>query len=98
MDDIKGIIGQAGKWSLIAVILIIVGEYFEVFNVSRFPIPTSWLYIYLLLNGGAATAFKYVEHRKAKPKLCPHCDTALQVTTEYSCPKCGEVKFNKQGE
>jgi predicted RNA-binding Zn-ribbon protein involved in translation (DUF1610 family) len=97
MDDIKGIIGQAGRWSLVAVILIIVAEYFNFFNVNRFPIPISWLYIYLLLNGAAAARFKLLDKR-ASPKLCPKCNTALHVSTAYSCPNCGDLEFGKQGE
>ncbi|HEX9896426.1 MAG TPA: hypothetical protein VGA85_02025 [Dehalococcoidales bacterium] len=96
MDDIKQIIGQAGKWSLIGVIVIIVAEYFNVFNVEKFPIPSSWLYIYLFVNGGVSSVMKNVPFRKAKPKLCPNCDSALQVATSYNCPKCGNLHFKKE--
>jgi hypothetical protein len=95
MDDIKGIIGNAGRWSLVAAVFIVVFEYFNFFNVSRFPISISWVYIYLFVNGFVLAPFKYLEHKKVKAKLCPQCDSPLHIKTIYSCDKCGDLAYKK---
>lgn len=98
MKDIKGIIIRTGKWSLIIAIVIIALEHWKVFgfNLNQFPISIDWFYGYLLLNGGAAGPFAYLEHRKVKPKICPQCDNPLHTIRSYSCPKCGNLQFKIQ--
>jgi len=98
MKDIKGIIARTGRWALIIDILVIALEHWKMLNLSQFPISLDWLYGYLILNGVVASPFIYLEHRRVKPKLCPQCNNPLTMKMEYSCPKCGDLEFKKQGD
>ena len=94
--DFKGIIARAGKWTLVLDIVALALAYWKIFNIGQYPLAMDIMYVYLVINGAAATPFYFLERRKVKPKVCPQCDTPLKVQTSYHCAKCGEFQFKKQ--
>lgn len=97
--NFQTIVAKTGKWTLFVVIILVVTSYWDVINLGAVPIPkfVDWLHLYLLVNGLAATPFVYLEKRaKVRVKrVCPKCEGPLEVMTNYSCPVCGEIRFEK---
>lgn len=97
--NFQAIVSRFGKWTLIGVIFVIAFNHWDIINLSRIPLPhlIDAMYLYLLLNGAVATPFIYLERRaKVKAgKLCPQCGNLLEETSNYSCPTCGRIRFDK---
>jgi hypothetical protein len=98
-SDFEDLMTKSGMIALPAVMVLLTLNYWGIFALSKIPIPffVDGLYIYTIINGMAATPFMYLE-RRAKTshgKKCPKCDTILEATTHFQCPKCGDLKFEK---
>jgi|LGVF01.2.fsa_nt_gb hypothetical protein len=94
------LVTKSGKYSFVAVIFALAFQYWGVVQLQNIPVPklVDILYIYLLLNGLAATPFIYLERKNqvVPGKFCPDCDTPLEASIKYKCPKCGIIKFEKE--
>ena len=100
--NFKDIVARTGKWTLLVVIVLIALNYWNVINLSGIPIPRfeSYLYVYLLLNGVAASPYIIWERRARvrSAKICPQCDKLLESTPVYKCPECGTIQFEKDNQ
>jgi len=95
----KKLVNRTGKFSCMAAILLVALQYWKVINLEGIsPLIISGLYVFIILNGIAATPYIYLE-KKAKvsvSKICPNCDTPLEKIPKYQCPKCGIINSEKE--
>jgi len=94
-SDILNILTKAGTCALPVVMASLLLNYWGVIMLSKVPLPffVDGLYIYTVVNGAAATPFIYLERRAklAHGKTCPYCDSILESSINYTCPKHGEI-------
>ncbi len=98
--NFQAIVSKFGKATFVVILFVIAFHHWGILNLSGIPIPylTDILYGYLLLNGAVATPFIYMERRARVrvAKNCPRCGEPLEVITNFSCPKCGQIRFDKR--
>lgn len=90
---------KVGELCLVISICALAFNYWGVFHLEMIPIPhiVDFVYLWVMINGLAASPFIYLERRKheAIGKYCPNCNSPLEATTHYRCPNCGELSFKK---
>lgn len=91
--QLQEIVENTGEKALFVVGVILALDYFRVFELTKMDIPylNIVLWAYLLLNIGLANIFKFIR-RKNNPN-CPKCNRKLNEEKEYSCSKCGKLRF-----
>ena len=98
--NFQAIVSRFGKGTFVVILFVVAFHHWGIVNLSGIPIPY-WidiLYGYLLLNGAAATPFIYME-RRARVRVgknCPQCGELLEEITNFTCPKCGQIRFDKK--
>jgi len=93
------VVSRFGKGTFVVTLFIAAFHHWGIVNLSGIPIPhlIDAIYLYLLINGVAATPFIYLERRariRAK-KNCPQCGRLLEETAKYRCPECGQIRFEQ---
>lgn len=91
---------KAGTYSVIVAVGLVALHHWNVMQLDNIPLPhfVDALYAYILVNAGFAAPFIYRE-RKARiaiGKKCLQCGRDLEETINYSCPDCGEIKYEKK--
>lgn len=89
------IVLRTGKYILVLVILAVALNYWEVLSLDKIPIPhfVDILYGYMLIHGLAIGTYSYLGTRVRAIKMCPQCDTLLEIAASYICPNCGKLEF-----
>ena len=92
---IQKIVEQSGTSTLFIISFLLFFNYFGVFDISRLGVAKVdlYLWIYLIFNIVGANTFKYINNRNNP--VCPKCQKKLLELTEYECPDCGKIKYEK---
>jgi len=100
VDILRSITLRTGKYTLFLAILAVALHFWGVLSIDkvRFPHFIDFLYIYIILNGAAASTFIYLEKRAkvATEAVCPKCKGPLETITNYRCANCGNLEFKKE--
>ncbi len=98
--NLQAIVSRFGKGTFVVILFVVAFNHWGIVNLSGIPMPhlIDILYGYLLLNGAAATPFIYLERRARvrAGKNCPRCGELLEEITNFTCPKCGQIRFDKK--
>jgi hypothetical protein len=83
---------KLGKFAIIIVSIGIAFDHWNLINLRILPIPFDLWYYYLVLNSILAAPFIYLEERRRRAvgKRCIQCDSELEISQNFRCPKCGE--------
>lgn len=89
-------IERSGEVTLVIVSLLLAGDFFKIIEINNFGVPFLGLILwaYLLLNVGLVNMFKFLKN-KDNP-TCPKCHKRLSERKEYTCSRCGDLKFSKK--
>lgn len=92
------LLNKTGKYSTVIAIFAVSLQYWNVLHLENInPFLINFLYLYIIASGIFATPFIYFEKRPKilQMKTCPQCNTTLEMSVNYNCPKCGKLVYEK---
>jgi len=96
LENFVSYVKKSGTWSTVVVSALLAFNYWGVLDLSKIPYGHTVDILYGYLIVGIIGILPLLRKRRPEvDKLCPVCDSPLQSRPQYSCPECGDIKFEK---